>query len=64
MGVMAEDLNATVARVRIALIQSQVRDQAAAPVKRARRRSTTTAVYAGSKDGVPVFSKQRVVRVI
>ncbi|KAK4174717.1 hypothetical protein QBC36DRAFT_347688 [Triangularia setosa] len=63
MGVMAEDLNATVARVRIALIQSQVRESTT-PVKRARRRSTTTAVYAGSKDGVPVFSKQRVVRVI
>ncbi|KAK4200144.1 hypothetical protein QBC40DRAFT_254402 [Triangularia verruculosa] len=63
MGDMAEDLNATVARVRIALIRSQVRESTT-PVKRARRRSTTTAVYAGVKDGVPVFSKQRVVRVI
>lgn len=35
----------------------------ASPVHR-RRRSTVTAVYSGSKDGVPLFTKQKVVRVI
>ncbi|KAK4188978.1 hypothetical protein QBC35DRAFT_450734 [Podospora australis] len=65
---VAEDLNASVARVRIALIQSQVREKGVtispSPVVHRRRRSTITAVYSGSKDGVPVITKQKVVRVV
>ncbi|KAK3943919.1 hypothetical protein QBC46DRAFT_337966 [Diplogelasinospora grovesii] len=70
---MVEDLDllATVTRVRLALIQSQIRDKSVSavapsntPVVRRRRRSTVTAVYSGSKDGVPLFTKQRVVRVV
>ncbi|KAK3695605.1 hypothetical protein B0T22DRAFT_368780 [Podospora appendiculata] len=61
---MDEDLHATVTRVRIALLQSQLKNiPAAAPLHR-RRRSTVTAVYSGSKDGVPLFTKQKVVRVV
>ncbi|KAK0717231.1 hypothetical protein B0T26DRAFT_751310 [Lasiosphaeria miniovina] len=70
---MVEDLHATITRVRIALLQSQVREKgvptAAVPVAAShspvrRRRSTVTAVYSGSKDGVPLFTKQKVVRVV
>ncbi|KAL2020484.1 hypothetical protein VTK56DRAFT_8369 [Thermocarpiscus australiensis] len=64
---MAEDLHATVARVRIALIQSQVREKgvsSSGSTSHRRRRSTVTAVYAGSKDGVPFFTKHKVVRVV
>ncbi|KXX78829.1 hypothetical protein MMYC01_204019 [Madurella mycetomatis] len=62
-------LNATVARVRIALVQSEAvaRLKVEQPVPnppRRRRRSTVTAVYAGNKDGVPLFAKQKVVRVV
>ncbi|KAK4459391.1 hypothetical protein QBC42DRAFT_289598 [Cladorrhinum samala] len=61
---VAEDLNATVARVRIALIQSQVREKgtAASPTPRRRRSTSVTAV--GSKDGLLQFTKQKVVRVV
>ncbi|KAK4117662.1 hypothetical protein N656DRAFT_794108 [Canariomyces notabilis] len=63
-------LNATVARVRIALVQSEavarlgVEPPSSRPSLHRRRRSTVTAVYAGTKDGVPLFAKQRVVRVV
>ncbi|KAK4161432.1 hypothetical protein QBC43DRAFT_291907 [Cladorrhinum sp. PSN259] len=61
----AEDLNATVARVRIALIQSQVRERTTAtspPPPRRRRSTSVTAV--SSKDGALQFAKQKVVRVV
>ncbi|KAK0753634.1 hypothetical protein B0T18DRAFT_316910 [Schizothecium vesticola] len=62
---MAETLHASIARVRIALLQSQVREVAPAPpIVHRRRRSTVTAVCVGSKDGVPLFTKQKVVRVV
>ncbi|KAK4215863.1 hypothetical protein QBC37DRAFT_371588 [Rhypophila decipiens] len=61
---MTEDLHSTIARVRIALLQSQVREKtpASPPSPMRRRRSTVTAVQ--SKDGVPLFTKQKTVRVV
>ncbi|KAL2255272.1 hypothetical protein VTK26DRAFT_3704 [Humicola hyalothermophila] len=62
-----DDFAASVARVRVALIQSQVREKNGStdrPVHR-RRRSTVTAVcYSGTRDGVPVFTKQKITRVV
>ncbi|KAK3396174.1 hypothetical protein B0T20DRAFT_263411 [Sordaria brevicollis] len=61
---MGEDLHASITRVRLALLQSQVREHpGTAPVRRRRRSISTAVAYAGSKDGVPLFAKQRVVRV-
>ncbi|KAH8884232.1 hypothetical protein GQ53DRAFT_829908 [Thozetella sp. PMI_491] len=62
-----ESLHASVTRVRIALLQSQIRDKsdsAPAPAIQHRRRRSSSAVYAGSKDGVPFFTKQKTVRVV
>ncbi|KAK0725752.1 hypothetical protein B0H67DRAFT_642127 [Lasiosphaeris hirsuta] len=63
---MVEDLHASITRVRLALLQSQVREKGvpAATTSPHRRRRSTSAVYLGSKDGVPLFTKQKVVRVI
>ena len=33
-------------------------------VRHRRRRSSSAVVYAGSKDGIPQFAKQKVVRVV
>ncbi|KAH7628388.1 hypothetical protein B0T09DRAFT_358591 [Sordaria sp. MPI-SDFR-AT-0083] len=62
---MSEDLHASITRVRLALLQSQVREHpGTSPVRRRRRSISTAVAYAGStKDGVPLFAKQRVVRV-
>ncbi|KAK4222615.1 Alpha/Beta hydrolase protein [Podospora fimiseda] len=48
---VAEDLNATVARVRIALIQSQVREKSSATSPPPRRRRSTSVTTISSKDG-------------
>ncbi|KAJ4402814.1 hypothetical protein N0V85_005228 [Neurospora sp. IMI 360204] len=61
---MSEDLHASITRVRLALLQSQVREQpGTSPVRRRRRSISTAVARTGSKDGVPLFAKQRVVRV-
>lgn len=88
---MADDLNAAVSRIRLALIQSRfvaslslfltstqrpqpdshrpsVREKSGyfeTPPHRRRRSSVTAVTYAGTnKDGAPVFTKQKVTKVV